>query len=88
MPLNFFEFSLVTSSERIAWRDALAKNMLAGSRGFGGQALTSWKKQEQLSATRLSIALSIEDGIVDPYTILENFKSRLLEERACEQQMK
>ena len=57
------DFSLVPVSERLMWRDALARHVL------DGLALPDWKKQEQIEPVNSTIASLLNRGLTDPAAI-------------------
>lgn len=57
------DFGLVSTADRLMWRDALARHVL---KPFG---LPDWKVQEQLEPMNSTIACLMNQGVTEPAAI-------------------
>lgn len=72
-PLLNGEFSLISTHERLEWRDALSRNVLQQMKLPDGNSLPDWKIEEQVASMNLAVASLIERGLSDPQAITEFF---------------
>lgn len=63
LPTLVGDFGLVSVSERLMWRDALARHVL------DSLALPDWKIEEQIEPANATIACLIGRGLTDPAAI-------------------
>lgn len=69
LPVLAGDFCMVSVSERLMWRDALAHRVL------DGLDMPSWKKEEQKEPLNATVACLLRKGVTDPAAIMKHFSN-------------
>ncbi len=65
LPVLNWDFSLLPSTEKLAWEQSLPEHLLQVIKPKEDASYPKWKHEEQLAVMKITVSQLIENGVID-----------------------